>query len=129
MWLKLTTVQLIALDKKKPKQLSSLVRQSRINMDKINSYHQSPPECQNHPSEDARFNTILDATLVQEAGGVPYGVVFYVKETVEEIDDMLAAYGSEDKEPTPTVPLEMKIVQENTEIPKNVKDTWGGSGW
>jgi len=126
MWLKLTTVQLIALDKKKPKVLSAMVRNSRVNMDKINSYFPSAPEHQNHESEAARFNTILDATLVQEAGGVPYGIVFYVKETCEQIDDMIAAYGideipiqSIEEAPTPTKPVET-----NTS-----SDSWGKSGW
>lgn len=128
MWLKLTTVQLIALDKKKPKELSSIVRQSRINMDRINSYFEASENQKNHKSEDARFNTILDATLVQEANGVPYGIMFCVKETVEEIDDMLASYGI-DEATQPVIEEAPAKEEAPTKIMPKVDDSWGKSGW
>lgn len=79
-WLKLTVVQLISLNPKKPKELSTIVRQSRVNMSSVDSYFQSSDEQRNHASEDARFNSILDTGK---------GYAFFVKESVDEIDNML----------------------------------------
>jgi len=80
MWLLLTVVQLISLNPKKPKELSTIVRKSRVNMSVVDSYFQSSDEQRNHASEDARFNSILDTGK---------GYAFFVKETVEEIDEMI----------------------------------------
>jgi hypothetical protein len=123
MWLTLTTVQLLALDKRKPKDLTPLVKKSRINMSKINSYFEAGDEYKNHKSEDARFNTILDFSTKDAENTFAY----YVKETVEEIDEMLNGM-------MPTIPLNLKYVQEKINelvTPNSDNSGWGNpkSGW
>ncbi len=121
MWLTLTTVQLLALDKRKPKDLTPLVKKSRINMSKINSYFEAGEEYKNHKSEDARFNTILDFSTKDAENTFAY----YVKETVEEIDEMLNGM-------MPTIPLNLKSVQEKINelvTPNSDNSGWGKSGW
>jgi hypothetical protein len=123
MWLTLTTVQLLALDKKKPKELTPLVKKSRINMNKINSYFEAGEEYKNHKSEDARFNTILDFSTKDAENTFAY----YVKETVEEIDFLIGI-----KSPEPV--QEDKPVQEKINEIATIKDDsagWGTpkSGW
>lgn len=81
MWLKLTFVFLQPL-KGKPKESMSIVQQQRLNFDKVTAYFEANPDQMNNPSENARFNTVIDI-------GDPK-LCFWVKETVEQIDDMLA---------------------------------------
>lgn len=80
MWLKLTFIFLQPV-KGKPKESMSVVQQQRLNFDKVVAYFEANPEQMNNPSENARFNTVIDI-------GDPK-VCFWVKETVEQIDDML----------------------------------------
>lgn len=80
MWLKLTFVFLQPI-KGKPKESMSVVQQQRLNFDKVVAYFEANPEQMNNPSENARFNTVIDI-------GDPK-VCFWVKETVEQIDEML----------------------------------------
>jgi len=83
MFIKLT---LVWLDKKKnSKEQVSTVQQQRVNFKYVKSYFEANPEQMNHPSEHAKFNTVLD--FGPEVG------CFWAKETVEEIDRMLSLYG------------------------------------
>lgn len=91
MWLKLTFVFLQPV-KGKPKETMSIVQQQRLNFDKVVAYFEANPDQMNNPSENARFNTVIDI-------GDPK-VCFWVKETVEQIDDMLGL--------TPPTPIEKK---------------------
>lgn len=65
----------------KNKQTSRIIK-SRVNMDMVISYFEAPEALKNHKSEDAQINTLL----VFETSGEN---VFSIKETVEEIDNML----------------------------------------
>lgn len=82
-WLKLTTVYLDPV-KGKPKEYNSIVRSNRINMDRVNLYYEASEDHKNNPSENARFNTVLDI-----ANDGKNNIVLFVKETVQEIDEML----------------------------------------
>lgn len=122
MWLTLT---LVKIEGPKNKQTSRIIV-SRINMDRVISYFEAPKEVQEHKNENLRSNTFMMLDLSGDA-------VFSVKETVEQIDDMIGSYGCENTlatdATTPTIPLEMKTVQEKINEFKNVGDSWGNSGW
>lgn len=114
MWLTLT---LVKIEGPKNKQTSRIIV-SRINMDRVISYFEAPKEVQEHKNENLRSNTFMMLDLSGDA-------VFSVKETVEQIDDMI----SSEENSTPTIPLEMKTVQEKVNELKSVGDSWGNSGW
>lgn len=108
MWLKLTTVSFHGTGKKQ----TSMVRELRINMDNIECYFEASDDMKNNVSEQARCNTILIVVGDKDKA-------YHAKETVEQIDDMIAAYGVDNEEnPTPSV--------ENI-IPKATDDPW--SDW
>lgn len=119
MWLTLT---LVKIEGPKNKQTSRIIV-SRINMDRVISYFEAPKEVQEHKNENLRSNTFMMLDLSGDA-------VFSVKETVEQIDDMIGSYGCEENPTTtPTIPLEMKNVQEKVNELKSIGDSWGNSNW
>lgn len=113
-WLHLTTVSLIE-EKPKSKKYTSLVRNSRINMDKVNSYFEAPDEMKNHESENARVNTILDMGEM----------AFHVKETIQEIDEMLKPK----LYVTHVTPPPVDVTENEPQEEKKELDTTGWNKW
>lgn len=87
MFLKLTTVKFLGEGKNQ----KSLILQARINFDFVECYIEAPEDLRNHKSENARASTLVCINAANN-------LVYHVKETVEEIDDMVAAYGSDCEE-------------------------------
>lgn len=116
MWLKLTTVKFVGSGNKQ----KSFIVASRVNFDFIESYSEAPEDVRNHKSIDARAETLLYLAGANN-------LVYHVKETVEQIDDLIAAYGSDNVE-TPINPFE--TLEEKTEKLKEIGSDWGNkSGW
>lgn len=107
MWLKLTTVKFLGSQKNQ----KSIVIISRINFNMIESYSEAPEEIKNNKSENARANTLLYLS----GGG---NMVYHVKETVDQIDDMIAAYG-----------IENFVVDPEIEKEKEDDNSWNKSSW
>lgn len=98
MFLKLTTVSFHGTGKKQ----TSMVRDLRINFDKIESYFEAPDDMRNNVSEQAKCNTILMVSGDNDKA-------YHAKETVEQIDDMIGSYGCEKEEDVKQPPIEVKI--------------------
>jgi hypothetical protein len=95
------TLSMVKIEGAGKKQTSRIIV-SRVNMDHVISYFEAPKEVRENANEKIRANTFM---MLDLEGNRVYSVI----ETVDEIDDMVGSYGSEiEKEPTPTVPLEIK---------------------
>lgn len=123
MWLTFTCV-VFEKENPKSKKQNSRIQIIRINMNFIETYFEAPEAMKNHESEQARCNTVMMIANASDKAA------YHVKETVDEIDDMIAKGDNI----TATVPLEMKTAQEKiNEAMKPAAADWGSepvkSGW
>lgn len=111
MWL---TFNMVKIEGPKNKQTSRIIV-SRVNMDMVISYFEAPEDVRNNKNENLRANTFMMLDLEGNR-------VFSVLETVDEIDDMVAAYA-----------IDTEVVIKNSEIkvapkPKDTNDQQNGWG-